>query len=237
MDKKVIAFSLWGSTPKYTVGALRNAELAEHLYPGWVCRFYVGASTAQANLERLTLRENVEIVRFDDPGNWRASVWRFFAAADEDVEVMISRDTDSRPTERERDAVNEWLASKKNFHIMRDHPFHAQWPILAGMWGVRGGLLRNIKALLEKHFFDRFKTYDWGVDQVFLARNVHPLVATHALVHDDISPELPWDVVSERRRFPTVRRDYEFVGQVFDEQDHTMESDVDALRMHLQKCG
>ena len=36
--------------------------------------------------------------------------------------------------QRERDAVNEWLASNKTFHNMRDHPWHGA-VMLAGMWG------------------------------------------------------------------------------------------------------
>ncbi len=236
-EKKIIAFSLWGGLPKYTIGALKNAQLAERLYPGWVCRFYVGTSTPRADTEALSQLSNVEVVRFDDPGDWRASVWRFFAAADETVEVMISRDTDSRLTERERDAVDDWLASDKSFHIMRDHPFHSRWPIMAGMWGVRCGLLRNIKRLLEESFFGSFSAYQWGVDQVFLRRTVHPLVSANTLVHDDLSPILSWDVMSERRKFPTLRRNYDFVGQVFDEQDRTVREHVDSLFTHLQWAG
>ena len=47
---KVIAFSLWGDNPKYNVGAIKNAELAKVVYPGWVCRFYVGASVPQETI-------------------------------------------------------------------------------------------------------------------------------------------------------------------------------------------
>ena len=42
--KKIISFSLWGSNPKYTIGAIRNAELTPIIYPGWVSRFYCGLS-------------------------------------------------------------------------------------------------------------------------------------------------------------------------------------------------
>ena len=30
---KVISFSLWGSEKKYTIGAIKNAELAKEVYP------------------------------------------------------------------------------------------------------------------------------------------------------------------------------------------------------------
>ena len=37
--KKVISFSLWGDNPKYTIGAIKNAELIDTIYPGWIGRF------------------------------------------------------------------------------------------------------------------------------------------------------------------------------------------------------
>ncbi len=235
--KKIISFSLWGSVPKYTIGALKNVQLAEKLYPGWICRFYVGSSTPADISNALLRHANVELVRFNVPGDWKATVWRFLAAADNTVEVMISRDTDSRLTERERAAVDDWLASGKQFHIMRDHPLHSQWPIQGGMWGVRGGLLRNMENLLEANYWHSFNENQWGVDLKFLATTVHRLVSSRALVHDEISPMLAWDMLSERRRFPTPRTNHDFVGQVFDEQDRTVSEHVDALISRLESSS
>jgi len=36
MKKKIISFSLWGDKPMYTIGAIKNAKLAEEIYPGWI---------------------------------------------------------------------------------------------------------------------------------------------------------------------------------------------------------
>lgn len=235
--RRLIAFSLWGQDPKYTVGAVRNARLARTVYPGWVCRFYVGATTPGEVVERLRATEGVEVVPREDADGWRASVWRFLAAAEPDVEVMISRDTDSRLGARERAAVDEWLASDRDFHIMRDHPFHSRWPILAGMWGVRGDALRAIPEFLRTRFFEGVGEYRWGVDQVFLGRVVHPLVRRAALVHDEVSPALPFDAESERRPFPTPRRGLEFVGQVFDAEDRPVARYARVLEAHLRGTG
>ena len=35
-SRNVIAFSLWGSNPRYLRGALTNATVARYLYPGWM---------------------------------------------------------------------------------------------------------------------------------------------------------------------------------------------------------
>ena len=57
--KKVISYSLWGSDPKYTIGAIRNAEIASSIYPDWVCRFYVNNIPEDILLNLRSL--NVEI--------------------------------------------------------------------------------------------------------------------------------------------------------------------------------
>ena len=47
------------------------------------------------------------------------------------VDLFMSRDLDSVPTQREADAVEEWLRSGKTLHVMRDHPSHT-FPMLGG---------------------------------------------------------------------------------------------------------
>ena len=59
--KKVICFSLWGDNPTYTIGAIKNAKLAEEIYPGWICRYYVGKSTPTEIINQL--------VEFDNTGS------------------------------------------------------------------------------------------------------------------------------------------------------------------------
>ena len=46
--RRIIAFSLWGSNPRYLRGALHNALLAPSIFPDWTCRFYVDSSVDQA---------------------------------------------------------------------------------------------------------------------------------------------------------------------------------------------
>ena len=57
--KKVISFSLWGDNPKYTIGAIRNAELIESIYPGWVGRFYCGESVPTDIINKLKSLINI----------------------------------------------------------------------------------------------------------------------------------------------------------------------------------
>jgi len=216
---KVVAYSLWGDNPKYTIGALRNAELVKSLYSGWEARFYVGTSVPQDILQGLRQR-NAEVVEMQEPGDWRGMFWRFEAAADPKVEAMVSRDCDSRITLREVAAVDEWMKSNAMFHIMRDHPWHGT-PILGGMWGVKAPLLRNIKELMSQ--FD--KGNFWQVDQNFL-KLLYPYIANFAMVHDDFFEKKPW---------PMSRNGLEFVGQVFDENEETVKEHLDVLAANLSR--
>ena len=65
------------------------------------------------------------------------NLWRFAPIVDPLVVEWHSRDLDSRLSEREASAVQDWLyKSSKTFHIMRDH-IHHDWPVMAGMFGMR----------------------------------------------------------------------------------------------------
>ena len=205
--KKIISFSLWGENPKYTVGALRNAELAATIYRDWICRFYCGKSVPENITLQLKSHKNVEVVDMDEQGDWTGMFWRFYAC--EDSDVMISRDTDSRLSFREKNAVDEWLESNKDFHIMRDHPYHTT-EILGGMWGCRNGILRDIKKLIEDYHKGDF----WQVDQNFLREKIYPLVVNQSIIHDSY---LKYN--TDSKKFPTERINKEFVGDVFDEND------------------
>lgn len=204
--KKIISFSLWGDNPTYTVGAIKNADLALEIYPGWICRYYIGKSTPTDTISSLVERENTEVFVMNEPGDWTGMFWRFYPASEPDVEVMLSRDTDSRLSLRERAAVDDWLGGDKDFHIMRDHPYHAT-EILGGMWGVRNGFLLGMRQAIGDYTKGDF----WQVDQNFLKEVVYPYIINSVCVHDEFFQKSP---------FPTLRTPKHFVGQAFDAADN-----------------
>lgn len=198
---KKICFSLWGNDPKYTVGAIRNAELAHSIYPQWKTVFYVGNDVHENTLVQIEKAEG-ELIFMNDSG-WNGMFWRFLGADSEDV--YLCRDADSRLNTREAVAVQAWLNSDKDFHIMRDHPFH-RIEILGGTWGCRNGILKGLSDKIKEY---KKGEYDnkYQVDQNFLKEIVYPIVRYKAMVHDEFF---------ERKPFPTKRKNkYDFVGQVF----------------------
>ena len=214
---KVVSYCLWGNNPKYTVGAVRNAELVKKHYPGWQAWFYVGSSTSKDVVAAL-VNEGAKVIEMEEPGDWRGMFWRFYPASDPNVEVMISRDCDSRISQREVDAVNDWLDSGLPFHIMRDHPWHGT-EILGGMWGARYPFLSRMTELIDQ--FD--KGDFWQVDQNFL-KLLYPHIAPHSKVHDEFFQKTGW---------PSKRNRPEFVGQVFDENEVTVQEHLDVLMQSI----
>jgi len=204
--KKIISFSLWGRDPKYWKGAIENIRLAREIYPGWVCRFYVDAG-ADARLVDLIRGEDCEIVPEVPLQSFSGLFWRFYAA--DDADVMLSRDADSRISEREALAVRQWLDSGRQFHIMRDHPFH-KVRVPGGMWGCRG--LEGLSDLVRQYPYQDLK----GTDQLFLAQMVYPQVKEFAMVHDS------YNLFGDGMPFPSERKGSEFVGEVFDQYGKPM---------------
>ncbi len=207
---KIIAFSLWGDIPMYTIGAIRNAEIAKQIFPDWICRYYVANTVPLDIVERIESMDNTEVIMKDEPGTPHSMFWRFEPAWDSSVDYMIVRDTDSRLGVREKAAVDEWIGSGKKLHIMRDHPYHGT-VILGGMWGCRPVLLPEMKTMTNEWLQN--KEDKKGSDQHFL-QTLYPLVSSDSCVHDEFFEKLPFPM--KREDDPVVK----FIGQVFDENDN-----------------
>ncbi|MGK7910191.1 MAG: TIGR03032 family protein [Synechococcus sp.] len=221
--KRVISFCLWGANPKYTIGAIKNADLAPEVYPGWICRYYVDETVPNEIIEQLRSRPHVEVIQLNGDLGWKTAFCRFWPVADPDVGVTIIRDTDSRLNQREKAAVDAWLNSPHKFHIMRDHPRH-NLPMLAGMWGTRGQI-PDIATQIDRHLV-QWKNLGlcYGIDQHFLATQLYPRLKSSCLVHDEIFAGAP---------FPESRHNNEYVGQVFLEDDSKLELVDELLVQYL----
>ncbi len=176
--RNIISFSLFGTSPLYTEGAIINARLAPYFYPEWTLRFYCDRQVPQGVIQELETL-GAEIVFFENRGpGW--GLFRRFLVANEDVDRFLCRDCDSRLNVQERVAVDRWLQSKKPFHIMRDAPFHTEL-MLAGLWGGVGGVLPSLAPLVEKVYAEH--EHKW-MDQDFLRNFVWPMIKGHSLIHD-----------------------------------------------------
>lgn len=179
--KRVISFSLWGDSPIYLTGAVENAKDALTMYPEFECWFYIHESTVpKKTVQELRTIPNVKIImKQGDLSSLKSMTWRFEAIDDPEVELMLSRDTDTRFLLREKMAVDAWLTSDSLFHIMRDHPHHAFY-ILGGMFGTRK--IPNIpswKVLIDTIHQTSSRDYD----QTFLKDYIYPKISHTVMIH------------------------------------------------------
>lgn len=179
--KKVISFSLWGNKQDYTFGAIKNAELAKTFYPEYECWFYIHEETVPKEIiNALEKLSNTKIIlKKGDLNTCKPMMWRFEPIDCEEVEIMLSRDTDTRIYMREIIAVDEWLKSNKTFHIMRDHPHH-KFTILGGMFGTKK--IPSIKSwinIMSNYIQVGNKSYD----QNFLNDHIYPAIKNDCLIH------------------------------------------------------
>jgi hypothetical protein len=206
----IIAISLFGDNPDYTQGAITNIELAERFYPGWLCRFYVDQTVPESCRKILSHRSEV-IMMPHQKYHLQGMFWRYLVA-DAMAPRWIVRDADSRIGEREVAAVEEWILSRKPFHVMRDHPGHAR-PIMGGMFGgVRGAVPEMTGLVANWPHHGRLGNY--GDDEDFLTAQVWPLVRAQAIQHDTFNS----GNFGPSSLFPTslTASDYHFVGEKFD---------------------
>jgi hypothetical protein len=178
---KVVAFSLFGREAFYAEAAVRNAQDVARWYPGWVCRFYVGAEVSSAVKRRLREAGAEVVMPPQAQTHLPGTVWRFMALDDLRVKTVLLRDADSQITEREVLAVQQWLVSDCQAHVMRDHAMHSEL-ILAGLWGAQTQSLRGIgQALLD--FFSR-PFHATHADQHFLREWLWPRIWQDVMQHD-----------------------------------------------------
>lgn len=172
--KKIISFSLWGDNPKYCVGAIRNVQLAQQYFPEWECWFYCGLNVPGIYLETLKEFKNSKVIMC--PENTFGAFWRFDAM--QENTIVLSRDCDSRLSLRERHIVDEWLKVDCKLLVIRDHYNHYEFPILAGMWGIRDGLSKTDFAGMQRYN----TTHQYLMDQFYLRDIIWPKYQFDCLV-------------------------------------------------------
>lgn len=178
---KVISFSVFGSDKKYREGLLKNIAASKYIYPDRKVIAYCDRQNFNEIQKKIT-DENVALICYQEISNGlEGAIWRYIPALDPNVTVAIFRDADSVITKREAEAVNEWLASTFDVHLIRDHPYHTS-PIMGGMFGIRGQAVRILEELL-KCALQKRRLHVYGDDQAFLNEKFYPLIRNRSLVH------------------------------------------------------
>ena len=225
--KKVLSFILWGDNPTYNIGAIKNAELAKEFYPDFECWFYIHQETVpEYTIKKLQEFDNTKIIfKIGDLNKIKPMMWRFESIDDLEVEIMMSRDTDSRFLLREKLAVDEWLNSKTLFHIMRDHPHH-NFAILGGMFGTKKIPQIPSWSNVMKNFIQEG---DRNYDQNFLRDYIYPIIKNNSTIHASFHK-----MESHAKNFPiNYRRELYFVGEYVYHDNSRSDYHINELKKSL----
>ena len=200
-ERQVLSFSLYnGDVPRYRDGAYENLDLWPKKFPGWELWIYYDKTTSEPVLQRLR-DGGAKMIDMTDSGLINPSTWRFTVASDPTVDRYLSRDIDSRLTQRDKDAVDEWVASDKKWHVIRDHPSHTRFPMSAGLWGGTGDAMPDMTDRLKRTAVD----VDYTADQVWLAKEVWPIARHSVMQHDSFSCDKFGGPAGGARSFPSPR--------------------------------
>jgi hypothetical protein len=211
--KKIISFSLYGDDSKYTLGMLCNVEIAKILFEDWICRIYYGNSVPKQIIEQLSEYDNVELVKMEEDGKNSYMMWRFLPVDDDDVEIMLSRDADSRLSIREKVCVDIFENSNCGFHSIQDNTNHDD--VMGGMWGIKKGCLND----KMRNIIDGYeKGTNYGHDQYFMRHvkrnNVTCEILTHCSTFQRNFPEIDYQKYTHLIDINKINRTF-FVGSIF----------------------
>lgn len=198
---KVISFCLFGQNPKYTMGLLANLKIIQEMLPDFCVYVHVGTGVPPAVLEACAAF-NAHLVLCPAP-DWLLPAHRI--CFPEDADVVFARDADSRVNARDVWAMNEFMASDKTFHIVRDHVWHKS-KIMAGLCGRKRAV--QLAGMLAEW---TPSTTGYGADEAFLS-TVYPQVAADALIHSNIVGYLDEDV----KPLPELENANDFLGNIVD---------------------
>ena len=198
---KIVATSVYGNSPRYITGAIRQFELTKKFYPGWEYRIYTDDKTKFSSIA-----DEANIIEMD---KGHGVFWRFLPMFEDENNIVIVRDSDGRITLREQMAVEEWLKSDFRFHTFRDHEAHFQFPVIACAFGYKGKLADKLLDVMNNYMLN---TNYYTNDQVYLRDDIFPIVKDSALIH---SMNEGW--FGETRN--QLINSFDFCGNGYDEND------------------
>lgn len=222
--RKLISFCLHGEKDKYCQGFYENLSLAKEFYPEWEVILFHDNTVPFEWLNKYK-EFDIEIRNVDHCG-LHPTAYRFLACdLEPDAERIIFRDTDSRLSQREADAVKEWEDSGMGLHAMRDHPHHNNdgYPIFAGMFGLVVSQLEGLNILEsllsyqggpQSYDLTKNRNRHWGIDQHFLRDKIYQKFFNNksVLIHTICDKRFDFEV-----DFPSPRnKDKNFIGEIFE---------------------
>ena len=186
--KKILSYSLYGNKKKYCLGMLENLKINKEKLSEWETYIYYSDDVPNEYIELYKEYNPVLINCGKTDYKWEGMFWRFKLFNDKDIDIFLSRDADSRITNREIKFINEFIDSNKTFHIIRDHPGHGT-EILGGTFGVKVKDFNSKYKIkkIDEYILEYRKMYHKNIqkqpDQHFLRDKIWPLIKNDNYCH------------------------------------------------------
>ena len=236
--KKVISFSLWGSIKIYCIGVIKNALLANKIFPDWIVYIYYDITVPKIVIEYLGKMQNVELKFIDTPSGskkWMepgqfGMFWKFLPFDDNNVEIWMARDADSRISKYEKEKIDYFMQSENLIHSFI---FNNKYKKLRG--GTvsfknfsqnkdnRDGI--NISKLINEYVVDKEKT-PFYCDERFLNTVLYPKYANRYSCDTqchNITKIIKEGMIVNSTSCHSL--DVDYVGRVVDENDNLCHKD------------
>jgi hypothetical protein len=221
MEKVVFSFSLYGSKMMYTEGMIANATLISKRFPDARIQIYITEDVPQNIVDRLSAFPAVRMINAKRLEGSANMFDRFLALDDPDADIVFSRDADSRVHERDASCIEDFIASDKLLHIIRDHRYHGT-EILGGMWGMRRKALQEpIQTMIKNWQLKQRVITQTGCDQDFLRSVIYPKFCHSAFIQDRFNFYRHNEHTVQPFRIPIIN--HLFVGQVHQYNDAGVE--------------
>jgi len=169
--KHVFSYCVYGSNPKYCEGMIRNLEQIQEQFPEFQTWIYLGNDVPKSYIDRYSKFSNVKLIETNTTGG-RLMTYRLFPIDDSNVNILFTRDADSRFSNRDIWCMNDFMSSPYRIFTIRDHPWHGE-PLMLGLSGFRKIIGLNIQESYAKFIEGKNDIDYYQVDQQFAKQTVY----------------------------------------------------------------
>jgi len=176
-----ISVGLWGSQDRYLIGFLRLCKSV--IYAPIKLSLYCHVEAATYELlcsspewrpfHKFLFHHSIHYIVVPEHEGWMSTFWRF-RLLDSNYRNSVGiphlplslhfRDVDSLLLLKEFDVLRLWKETCTIGLIIRDHPAHYSWPIMAGLWSVH---ITTASRQYYDSLFEFLSSYPGSSDQYF----------------------------------------------------------------------
>ena len=210
------SFALYGQSEKYWRGMLENIRLIRTEFPTATILVHYMDDVPSAFFKEALQSTRIILWRLcsNEPNKM---VQRLLRLNYFEQGAFFIRDADSRVTARDAHCIRAFLASDKQYHAVRDHPYHKS-RIMGGLFGYKKGA-QWPTPLPFSSLFQEWRqgqsgdAAQYGLDEAFLRDIIFSRIKHTLLLQSDCIGHTNEDVVPIGR---PLADDTDFVGNVYE---------------------